>query len=119
MTLSEKQCQPAKAGDTPLEQAEQLELLFQLSSGWAIEKEPARLSLTVTTADFAQALEKAHLIGKMADEQWHHPTLTVAFKSLKVEIYTHVIQNLKEADFIFAAKVDQLLNLECRTSDTK
>ena len=112
--LYHKNCEPCPEGAEALSQESQKRFLNELSSGWKILEAPDRLHLEVKTADFAQALEKATVIGKMADEQWHHPEIGVAFKKLQAEIYTHVIEGLREADFIFAAKVDHLLGLNKR-----
>ena len=56
-------------------------------------------------------MQLALQIGKLADEQWHHPELTVGYGHLDIEIWTHKINALVESDFIFAAKVDKLINL--------
>lgn len=114
MGLSELNCDPCPPDGAALVIEEQQELLKELSAGWQVIDGPQRLFLAINTKDFKESLEKAQLIGKMADEQWHHPELVVAFKVLKVEIFTHVIKGLRKADFIFAAKVDQLLGLAPR-----
>jgi 4a-hydroxytetrahydrobiopterin dehydratase len=117
MNLKDLKCEPCPKDGTPLTNTEEGQLMKELSSSWqvAIRNDEVRvLILKVATSDFKDSLEKASLIGKMADEQWHHPELTVAFKSLKVEIYTHVINGLRKADFIFASKVDEILSLSPR-----
>jgi len=45
----------------------------------------------------------------MAQEQQHHPDLTISWGRLGVEIWTHKIGGLTESDFIFAAKCDALV----------
>lgn len=110
-----KKCEPCDSSAEPLPLGQQQELISHLSEGWKIVQNPSRLQLVVTTSNFSDSLEMAQIIGKMADEQWHHPEILVAFKKIQVEIFTHVINGLREADFIFAAKVDHLLGLARRS----
>jgi 4a-hydroxytetrahydrobiopterin dehydratase len=60
-------------------------------------------------ADFATALAAANMLGAIAEEQWHHPDLQVAWGKLGVTLWTHKIDGLSEADFVLAAKFDRAL----------
>jgi len=55
------------------------------------------------------ALEFTNRAGKVAEEQGHHPEITVGWGHAKVEIWTHKIDGLTESDFILAAKFDRLV----------
>jgi len=44
----------------------------------------------------------------MAEEQWHHPDVHLAWGKVTIEIWTHKIDGLTESDFVFAAKCDTL-----------
>lgn len=117
-SLKDLSCDPCPPGAKELGKEERELLMKELSSGWEVVKGDGGiniLSLNEVTNDFKESLEKANLIGKMADVEWHHPEVRVAFKSLKVEIHTHVIKGLRKADFIFAAKVDDILGLSPRS----
>jgi 4a-hydroxytetrahydrobiopterin dehydratase len=59
--------------------------------------------------DFVQALEFANRAGQIAEEQGHHPEITVGWGHAAFQIWTHKIDGLTESDFILAAKFDQLL----------
>jgi 4a-hydroxytetrahydrobiopterin dehydratase len=59
--------------------------------------------------NFADAMCGAVAIGKMAEEQHHHPDLHISWGALGVEIWTHKIGGLTESDFIFAAKCDDIV----------
>lgn len=112
--LKDKTCTPCPVNGQELAIREMEELLEHLSSSWKILAGPNRLSFSVPTKNFVESLEKAQIVGKIAEEQWHHPELTIGFKKFDLEIYTHVINGLREADFIFAAKVDDLFGLAPR-----
>jgi 4a-hydroxytetrahydrobiopterin dehydratase len=54
------------------------------------------------------SLDLANKIGGIAEEQGHHPDLLVRWGELGIEVWTHAIDGLSEADFILAAKIDRL-----------
>lgn len=58
--------------------------------------------------DFRSALAFANKVGEIAEEQWHHPDILVAWGKVDVTIWTHKVDGLTESDFIVAAKIDQL-----------
>ena len=48
------------------------------------------------------------LISVIAEEQGHHPTLTLIYNKLKVTLTTHAAGGLTENDFIMARIIDEL-----------
>lgn len=112
MNLKDKKCIPCSGEIPPLKLSEKEKLLNEISKNWELSDDKLRLSLKVDTKDFATSLLIANKIGEEADKQWHHPRLVIEFKQLTIEIWTHKINNLVESDFIFAAKVDEIL-LQC------
>lgn len=61
------------------------------------------------TKNFLESLALANKIGEVAEEQGHHPDLLVRWGELNIELWTHKIDGLSEADFILAAKIDRLI----------
>ena len=96
--LAKKTCIPCQGGVPPLGKEECHKLLESLS-GWEMNSEAKRLSKSFSFKDFSAAMDLAVKIGKMADEQWHHP---------EIKVGTHKIDGLVESDFIFCAKVDDI-----------
>jgi 4a-hydroxytetrahydrobiopterin dehydratase len=97
----------------PLTSDQAAPLLAQLEPAWQIvsREDPKRgtialLERTYRFDDFAAAMRAAIRVGEIAEEQQHHPDLTVAWGRLGVRIWTHKIGGLTESDFIFAAKCD-------------
>lgn len=105
--LAAKRCVPCRGGTEPLRGAPLAALLEALGGGWRVEA-GQRLEKQFRFRDFKGALDFANEIGRLADEQNHHPDLHVAWGRLGVAIWTHVIDGLSESDFVFAAKVDRL-----------
>jgi 4a-hydroxytetrahydrobiopterin dehydratase len=105
--LAEKDCVPCKGGVPPLRGPEIAPLLSQLD-GWQAVGEH-HLTKTFTFKNFVSALAFVDRVGAMAEKQWHHPDIYLAWGTVRIDIWTHKIDGLTESDFIFAAKCDALL----------
>jgi 4a-hydroxytetrahydrobiopterin dehydratase len=57
---------------------------------------------------FAEALEFTNDVGRLAEEQGHHPTITTEERKVTVTWTTQAIRDLHRNDFIMAAKTDRL-----------
>jgi len=56
--------------------------------------------------DFKEALAFTNKVGALAEELGHHPDIHLAWGKVRLILWTHKIDGLAEADFIFAAKVE-------------
>lgn len=104
--LADRDCVPCKGGVPPLEGAQINELLEQLDGWEAVNAH--HLTKTFRFKDFAHALAFVDDVGAMAEKQWHHPDIYLAWGVVRIEIWTHKIAGLTESDFVFAAKCDAL-----------
>jgi len=104
--LSSKECVPCKGGVPPLKKDQIVPLLGQLK-GWQVVDEH-HLTRTLTFPDFAQALAFVNRVGKLAEQQGHHPDIYLAWGKVRIDTWTHKIDGLTESDFILAAKIDEL-----------
>ena len=107
--LSNRQCIPCRGGVPALASDHCQRLLAELDD-WEILE--GRLSKSYKFKDFRGALDRAILIGALADKVDHHPDLHISWGMLKVEIYTHTINGLSESDFVLAAKIDKIEGLQ-------
>ena len=105
--LSNKKCTPCEVGAIPLQPVEIKNMLKDLEDGWTSEDHKS-IQKTFKFDDFMGAMDFANRIADLAEEEGHHPTLTVSWGKLKVKLMTHKIKGLHENDFILAAKVDKL-----------
>jgi 4a-hydroxytetrahydrobiopterin dehydratase len=103
-----RQCLASFAGQLPLDASQKQLLLKEIAPYWNLTQDNTILSCILPVDHFRRSFHLASLIAEMAEEQNHHPVLQIAFKYLKCEIWTQQIQDLVEADFIFAAKVDRI-----------
>ncbi len=58
--------------------------------------------------DFLEAKYFLDLVSVIAEEQGHHPTMTIIYNKLKVTLTTHSSGGLTENDFIMAKIIDGL-----------
>ena len=106
--LAKRKCVPCK-GDTPPLKGGQLDALAeQLGGDWNVVDEH-HLQKLYRFQDFREALAFTNRVGEIAEEQFHHPDIHLAWGRVGLEIWTHKIDGLTESDFVFAAKADRAL----------
>ena len=104
--LADQTCAPCRGDVPPMDRDAAEAMLGQLREGWALNTQ-GHLHRTYSFNDFMGALEFANAVGAIAEEQGHHPDLLVAWGRCGIEIWTHKIDGLADADFILAAKADR------------
>ena len=110
-SLSERECKPCQGGAPPLAGNELAALHAELGNagnGWQVI-DGHHLEKEYSFKDFAEALAFTNKVVALAEEIFHHPDIHLAWGKVKITIWTHKIDGLNEADFIFAAKADALL----------
>ena len=104
--LAEKHCVPCRGGTPPLKGAELDQFTRQLPEWKVVDSH--HIERAFTFPDFVTALAFVNRIGAVAEQEGHHPDLTLGWGRVGVVTYTHAIKGLSESDFILAAKIDQL-----------
>jgi len=105
--LAARRCVPCR-GDTPPLRGEALAaLLAELGGGWRVVDEH-HLEKEYRFPDFRAALAFVNRLAEVAEQEFHHPDLQLAWGRVRVEIWTHKIRGLTESDFVLAAKADAL-----------
>lgn len=104
--LKDRVCVPCRGG-VPALSAEDCASLVSRLEGWQVI-DAHHLSRDYKFDDFVKALAFTNAAGQVAEEQGHHPEITVGWGHAQVTIWTHKIDGLTESDFILAAKLDQL-----------
>lgn len=105
--LAHKRCVPCEGGFPALTKDQASDYLPHVPE-WKMNDAGTEIARTFKFADFAEALEFANKIGELAQEEWHHPDLSVAWGNVGVLLTTHAVKGLSENDFIMAAKIDLL-----------
>jgi 4a-hydroxytetrahydrobiopterin dehydratase len=47
-------------------------------------------------------------VADIAEEEGHHPDMSVSYGDVGIELTTHAMDGLSENDFIMAAKIDEI-----------
>lgn len=103
--LAKKHCVPCRGGVPPLAGEELRKLSAQLPDWKVVDGH--HITKTFIFPDFQTALDFVNRVGAVAEEEGHHPDLTLTWGRVDVKTYTHKIDGLTESDFILAAKVDE------------
>ncbi len=106
-SLAGRQCEPCRGGVPPLQGDELAEWSRRLGPDWEVV-DGHHLARVFKFKDFRAALEFTNRIGELAESIGHHPDIHLAWGKVGVTIWTHKINGLAPADFIFAAKIDAL-----------
>ena len=106
--LTQRTCVPCRGGVEPLKGKPLQTLAAQLGEGWQVVGEH-HLEKTYRFKDFRHALDFTNRVGELAEKVGHHPQITLSWGKVVVTVWTHKIGGLVEADFVFAAKTDQVL----------
>jgi 4a-hydroxytetrahydrobiopterin dehydratase len=104
-SLADQQCVPCRGGVPPLRGAALRALADQLPDWRVVQGHHIRK--TFLFADFRQALAFVNRVGKVAEEQGHHPDVCLSWGQVDVKIFTHKIRGLTESDFVLGAKIDR------------
>jgi len=105
--LIQKKCIPCEVGGSALTLDQAQTLMAQIPE-WTLTADGKQITRSFTFKDFAEALNFTNEIGAIAEEEGHHPDLTVAWGKVGVTLWTHAVGGLSENDFILAAKIDQI-----------
>jgi 4a-hydroxytetrahydrobiopterin dehydratase len=108
MGLNQKHCVPCEGGVAPLKKGEIDSLFKELKPGWKVVDN--KLEKEYKFDDFLQALSFTNLIGKVAENENHHPDIELGWGRVKLILWTHAVNGLTENDFILAAKADDELS---------
>jgi 4a-hydroxytetrahydrobiopterin dehydratase len=107
--LADKHCVPCEDDGFPALTPEQAKDFIEHTPLWSLNEESTSIHRVFRFADFKTALAFVNEVGKVAEEEWHHPDIKLGWGKVEVKITTHSIKGLSENDFIVAAKVDLLL----------
>jgi thiol peroxidase len=100
------ECKPCEGGIAPLPK-ETVEKMLAKYRGWETV-EDKKIVKEFKFKDFIEAKHFLDLVSVIAEEQGHHPILTLIYNKLKVSLTTHAAGGLTENDFIMARLIDEL-----------
>ncbi len=107
--IADETCVKLNKDSAPIAEAEITRLKPEIPEWEIVEVEGVpRLKRTYTFDNFVEALEFTNAVGEIAEEQGHHPLITLTWGNATIEWWTHNFKGLHRNDFIMAAKTDAL-----------
>ena len=106
--LAKKKCIPCEGKVKPLTEAKARALLPELEQDWMLIDGGRMLARTFNFKNFVATMKFVNKVAKVAEEEQHHPDMSVSYNVLSIELTTNAINGLSENDFILAAKIDEL-----------
>ena len=107
--LSDLKCEACTGKTSKLTKDEISVNLNQLDN-WNVNEEREMIFKKFTFKNFIKALHFANSIGQIAEDERHHPDLSIGYGYCLVMIHTHAIKGLSINDFILASKIDIIDN---------
>ena len=112
-SLIEKKCVACEGDAIPFDVSE-IHKYQKKVDGWNITKNEKEIFFLIKKFIFKNFFESQKFIndvGKIAEQEGHHPDINFGWGYAEIKITTHAIQGLSENDFILAAKIDQITNV--------
>jgi 4a-hydroxytetrahydrobiopterin dehydratase len=110
--LIKKKCMPCEGGVIPFDISE-IHKYQKKVDGWDIiknNKDIYFLEKNFKFDNFQKSQNFVNEVGKISEEEGHHPDIAFGWGYAKINITTHAIEGLSENDFILASKIDQITN---------
>ena len=110
--LLEKKCVPCEGGVKAFDISE-IHKYQKKVDDWEIIQNDKKVYLLEKKFEFKNFLESQKFVnevGKVSEEEGHHPDIIFGWGYAKINITTHAIEGLSENDFILAAKIDNITN---------
>ena len=111
--LLNKKCAHCEGGVAALDISE-IHKYQKKVDGWEIIQNESKAYLLEKKFKFRNFLESQKFVnevGRISEEEGHHPEISFGWGYAKINITTHAIEGLSENDFILAAKIDKKTNV--------
>ena len=111
--LFKKNCKPCEGGVIPFDISE-IHKYQKKVDGWNIKEDEKKIHFLVKNFIFQNFKDSQNFInkvGKISENENHHPDISFGWGYAKIIITTHAIEGLSENDFILAAKIDNETNV--------
>ena len=108
--LANKKCIPCEGG-IPNFDISEIHKYQKKVDDWDITKDSKGiffLEKKFKFDDFKKSQDFVNEVGKISEEEGHHPDISFGWGYAKIKIFTHAIKGLAESDFVLAAKIDKI-----------
>ncbi len=108
--LANKKCIPCEGG-IPSFDLKEIHKYLKKVDGWDVDTfddKNYHIIKNFKFNNFLESQEFVNQVGRIAEEEGHHPDIWFGWGYAKIKIQTHAINGLHESDFILAAKIDKI-----------
>ena len=106
--LSDLKCKPC-SGTTPKLSLNEIQKKLSEIYEWQLNDNKEMIFKKFKYKNFKKALHFTNLVGDLAEEEGHHPDMSLGWGYCLIMIHTHAIKGLSINDFILASKIDQII----------
>ena len=110
--LANKKCVPCEGNILPFN-SEEIHTYLKKVDGWEVIEDKIdgfHLIKSFKFDNFLKSQEFVNEVGKISEEEGHHPDISFGWGYAEIKVTTHAIKGLSENDFILAAKIDKITN---------
>ena len=108
-SLTSLKCTPC-SGKTPKLNYKEIDKNLNKLNNWEINNDKEMIFKKFIFKSFKKALNFTNTVGQIAEEEGHHPDISLGWGYCLVMIHTHAIKGLSINDFVLAAKIDLIDN---------
>lgn len=101
---------PCEGGTQPLTLKEIKVYLSLLKTPWEVKNDNKQIEKQYKFKNFVQAVQFVNKVAELAEEQGHHPDISISYSKVGISLTTHAIHGLSTNDFIIASKIELLQN---------
>jgi 4a-hydroxytetrahydrobiopterin dehydratase len=105
--LKNEKCLPC-SGSTPKFNESVISDHLSNLNNWSVNDEQNMIYKKFEFKTFKQALNFTNKVGDLADNEGHHPDISIGWGYSLIMLHTHAIKGLSLNDFILAAKIDEI-----------
>ena len=108
--LSDHHCKPCNGELPALSASEAAALAAKIDPQWQVSESGDAIRRRFTFKGYAKAVYLANLCSWLADKEGHHPDIAFGWGYCEVTLTTHDLGGLSENDFVWAARLDAMLD---------
>ena len=110
MNLKNLKCDSCNS-NTPKLSLKDINTHLKSINKWVLNEDQNMIFKKYTFKNFSKSLSFVNAVGKVAENEKHHPDISLGYGYCLIMIHTHAISSLSINDFILASKIDGI-NLE-------
>ena len=107
-SLTQLKCEPC-SGNTPKLSSDDIQKKLSEVDEWQLNDNKDMIFKKFKFNNFKKALNFTNLVGELAEEEGHHPDISLGWGYCLIMIHTHAVNGLSINDFILAAKIDKII----------